>query len=135
MSRTTVAALALALLAAVSSFAGRSEDFVQDLFRRFAYRPATPEEVQYWKGVVEEMRPEAAETRLKHWFFVHAAYKTTLGRTVTIFQVERTVDMLDAGQLDYRAVQYSLFNSPEYRDAKRTGLAGTMMIPLPRDPS
>ncbi len=130
-------ALLLALMGVAGAMASgqKTERFVQDLYRKFAYRQATPSEIEYWSGIVENWTPERAEKRLKHWFFVHAAYKTTLGRTVDLFEVARTVDMLDSGELDFRAVQYSLFHSPEYQDAKRRGLAGTMMIPLSRDPS
>lgn len=117
-----------------AAHAGRTRAFVQDLYRRFAYRRATPAELRYWAPIVERMNPEKAELRLKNWFFVHAAYKTTLGRTVTIQEVKHTVDLLDAGTLNFRAVQYALFNSPEYQEAKRTGKAGTMMVPLPSDP-
>jgi len=127
--------LGLFLGAAGDARADRTESFVQRMFRRFAYRPATPQELGYWSGVVEQMAPERAEKRLRNWFFVHAAYKTTLGRTVTIFDVSRIVDRLDSGELDFHAVQYALFHSEAYRRAKRQGRAGTMMVPLPSDPS
>lgn len=134
--RSLVAMALLALALAAPGQAGRTEDFVQDLYRRFAYRQATPSELQYWGPLVERMDPDRAEKRLKNWFFVHAVYKTSLGRTVTIYDVERTVDLLDSGVLDFRAVQYSVFHSPEYARAKQQGLAGTMMVPLARrDPS
>lgn len=133
--QTALAALLLVGAAAPIQAATKSEKFVERLYRRYAYRSATPAERSYWKGVVESWKPEKAEQRLRNWFFVHAAYKTTLGRTVTFFEVKRTVDMLDAGKLDFRAVQYSLFHSPEYQQAKRNGKAGTMMVTLPSDPS
>jgi hypothetical protein len=121
--------LALLFGMTTSSFAGRTENFVQDLYRRFAYRQATPSELRYWGPVVERLSPDRAERRLKNWFFVHAVYKTSLGRTVTIQEVESTVDLMDSGILNYRAVQYSVFQSPEYQQAKRRGRAGTLMIP------
>lgn len=134
--RRLLASLSLLLLVlAAPAMAGRTEQFVQDLYQRYAYRAPTSSELQYWGPVVERMNPEAAERRLKHWFFVHAVYKTQLGRTVTIHEVERTVDLMDSGVLDYRAVQYSVFRSPEYARAKREGRSGTMMVTLPGGPS
>ncbi len=134
--RTMFRLVAILLLGlATSSFAGRSHSFVQDLYRRFAYRKASPTELRYWAPVVENMAPEAAEKRLRNWFFVHAVYKTSLGRTVTPREVEHTVDLLDSGALDFRAVQYSVFQSPEYKRAKQNGRAGTLMIPLGSNPS
>lgn len=127
--RSLLVSLLFVLVLTGTSQAGRTQDFVQDLYRRFAYREATPSELRYWSPVVERMAPERAEQRLKHWFFVHAVYKTSLGRNVTIQEVEQTVDLLDAGVLDYRAVQYSVFQSQEYQRARQDGRAGTMMIP------
>ena len=129
--RKLLASLGLLLLVlAAPAMAGRTEQFVRDLYQRYAYRAPTSAELRYWGPVVERMNPEQAETRLKHWFFVHAVYKTQLGRTVTIHEVERTVDLMDQGILDYRAVQYSVFHSPDYARAKREGRAGTLMVPL-----
>ncbi|MBI2943509.1 MAG: hypothetical protein HYY25_04855 [Candidatus Wallbacteria bacterium] len=124
-----VAVAALSLTA--SCFAGedRTASFVQDLYQRFAFREASAREISYWSERVHAMTPEAAEARLKNFFFVHAAYKTIVDRTVSIDDVEQMVDMLDKGQLTYQSVQWSLFQSDEYKQAKAQGRVGKLMNP------
>lgn len=130
-SLACIVAVVLAVLFSSSAEArgDRTEAFVQDLYQRFAYRSASPQEVEYWRPRIEDLDPSEAESQLRNWFFVHAAYKTTLGRTVTIQQVRGLVEKLDRGQIQFHSVQRALFQSPEYQEAKRNGRAGTLMIP------
>jgi hypothetical protein len=128
MKSLKIIVLALTVLAVLSSSvfakAPEPEQFVAQLYQRFAYRDPMPAEVTYWADKVLNTTPEAAEKRLKNWFFVHAAYKTSLDRTVTIDQVEHLVDLLDRGELTFQAVQWSIFTSDEYKRAKAEGRAG-----------
>ena len=128
MQPVKIIVLALTVVTLVSGSvyakAPEPEQFVAGLYQRFAFRDATPAEITYWSDRVIQMAPEAAEKRLKNWFFVHAAYKTSLDRTVTIQEVEHLVDLLDRGELTYQAVQWSIFTSDEYKKAKAEGRAG-----------
>jgi len=120
--------MALAVLSitgeAVCAKAPEPEAFVTSLYQRFAFRDPTPNELTYWADRILQMTPEAAEKRLRNWFFVHAAYKTSLDRTVTMDQVAHVVDLLDRGELTYQAIQWSIFTSDEYKKAKAEGRAG-----------
>lgn len=129
MMRLTLILVALVLVITVPASVVRAEapspeQFVVDLYKRFAFRDPAPTEVAYFAQRVLTMSPEAAERHLKHWFFVHAAYKTSLDRTVTIHEVKRLVDMLDSGQVTFEAIQWSIFTSDEYKQAKAEGRAG-----------
>lgn len=112
----------------VTAKAPEPEQFVVSLYHKFAFREPTPQEVQYWADRILTTTPEAAEKHLRHYFFVHAAYKTSLDRTVTISEVEHLVDLLDHGKLTYESIQWSIFSSDEYKQAKAAGKAGKLMI-------
>lgn len=127
----------LGLFLSLGSFAHavpEPEEFVVNLYHRFAYREPTSSEVTYWSEKILTMTPEKAEGHLRNWFFVHAAYKTTLDRTVTMSEVESLVKMLDAGEINYQAVQWSLFTSPEYKKVKAEGRAGKNMMKFTPNP-
>jgi len=128
MNRLLIAAPLIIVLAlgsiTVAHAAPKPEAFVVNLFQRFAYRDPSPQEVTYWAARILDMTPANAEEHLKNWFFVHAAYKTTLDRTVTIFEVKDLVSLLDKGDITYQAIQWSLFTSPEYKKIKAQGRAG-----------
>ncbi|MBI4863118.1 MAG: hypothetical protein HY815_23060 [Candidatus Riflebacteria bacterium] len=132
MRALKIAVLALAVLALTSDslFARvpQPEEFVATLYQRFAFRDPTPAETTYWSERILNMTPELAEKRLRNWFFVHAVYKTSLDKTVTIHQVQNLVDMLDRGELTYEAVQWSVFTSDEYKKAKAEGRAGKFFM-------
>ena len=134
-----VLAIILLSLVIFSSSAGAGEDatrkFVLGLYDRFAFRAPSAHELEYWSGKVYAMTPEAAETHLKNFFFIHAAYKTIVDRTVTIDEVESMVDMLDSGKLTFQSVQWSLFHSDEYKLAKAHGRVGQMMNERSSNPS
>jgi hypothetical protein len=138
LRKTTLVALAILIplmCSVVHANAPSPEEFVTTLFQRFAYRDPQPSEVTYWSERIVQMTPEAAETHLKNWFFVHAAYKSCLNRTVNISEVEGLVNALDKDQITYQAVQWSIFTSDEYKQAKAAGKAGTVFVrdtnPLP----
>lgn len=125
--------LALAMMATtvaspVGAKAPAPEEFVVNLYHKFAFREPTTAEVAYWSEKIMTSTPEAAEKRLRNWFFVHSAYKTSLDRTVTIADVSHLVDLLDDGKLTYQALQWSIFSSDEYKAAKAQGKAGKLMI-------
>lgn len=132
MRALTSLLIALALLASSSAplvaKAPEPEQFVVSLYHKFAFREPMPQEVAYWSERILTMTPEAAEKRLRHYFFVHAAYKTSLDRTVLVSEVEHLVDLLDQGKLTYEAIQWSIFSSDEYKQAKASGKAGKLMI-------
>ncbi|MBI4870961.1 MAG: hypothetical protein HY814_05285 [Candidatus Riflebacteria bacterium] len=138
MRTTKTAMTILVALVLTASMAAAAEDatqsFVNGLFQRFAYREPTAREMTYWTEKVHALTPEAAETHLKNYFFVHAAYKTICDRTVTIDEVESMVDMLNNGQLTYQSVQWSLFHSDEYKLAKAQGRVGKLMNPAANPP-
>lgn len=124
--------VALAIVASsvspVGAKAPAPDEFVVSLYHKFAFREPTPAEVSYWAERIMTSTPEAAEKRLRNWFFVHSAYKTSLDRTVTISEVSHLVDLLDDGKLTYQAIQWSIFSSDEYKAAKASGKAGKLMI-------
>lgn len=139
MKRTPLAtSLFIGFMLLAATVAGAAEDrtaaFVGDLYQRFAFRAPSAREVAYWSEKVHSLTPEAGETQLKNFFFVHAAYKTIVDRTVTIDDVESMVEMLNSGQLTYQAVQWSLFHSDEYKAAKAQGRVGQLMNPAFRRP-
>lgn len=137
MTRTALATRTLTLMVLLGTAvqaAPKPEAFVVDLYHRFAYRQPTPQEVTYWADRILAMTPEDAEEHLKNWFFVHAAYKTTLDRSVTIFEVKDLVTLLDNGEITFQAVQWSLFSSPEYKRAKAEGRAGKNFMKFDPDP-
>ena len=124
--------LALAMMVTVTSPVGAKapapEEFVVSLYHKFAFREPTTTELSYWSEKIMTSTPEAAEKRLRNWFFVHSCYKTSLDRTVTITEVSHLVDLLDDGKLTFQALQWSIFSSDEYKAAKAAGKAGKMMI-------
>jgi hypothetical protein len=128
MRTIRILAVALAVVLVSSEWAAAKapepEAFILSLYQRFAFRDPTPSETAYWANQILQMTPEAAEKRLKNWFFVHAVYKSSLDKTVTIDQVAHLVDLLDRGELTYQAVQWSVFTSDEYKKAKAEGRAG-----------
>ncbi len=138
MRATTTAMAILVSLVLMTCVAQAAEDttqsFVNGLYQRFAFRDASPRELTYWTEKVHALTPEAAETHLKNFFFVHAAYKTICDRTVAIDDVEDMVNMLNSGQLTFQAVQWSLFHSDEYKQAKAQGRVGKMMNPALNTP-
>lgn len=127
---TLILGLAMVTLSVspVGAKAPAPDEFVVSLYHKFAFREPTPAEVSYWSERIMTSTPEAAETRLRNWFFVHSAYKTSLDRTVTISEVSHLVDLLDAGKLTYQALQWSIFSSDEYKAAKAAGKSGKLMI-------
>ncbi len=133
MTRMTriFALMAAVLLLASGAHAGdeSTHDFVNGLYQRFAFRAPTSVELEYWTAEVHARTPQAAETHLKNFFFVHAAYKTITDTTVTADEVNDMVAMLDAGELTYQSVQWSLFQSDEYKAAKARGRVGLPMNP------
>lgn len=130
--RTLHLVLALAvfvgLTGAAEAKAPSPEQFVGTLYRQFAFRDPNPQETAYWSERILGMTPTAAESRLRNWFFVHAAYKTSLDRTVTIFEVSHLVDLLDKEQITYEAIQWSIFSSDEYKRVKAEGRAGKFFM-------
>ena len=128
--KTVVLALSLfgGLGGALLAKAPEPEEFVTNLYHRFAYREPKANEVTYWADRVLHTTPEACEKRLKNFFFVHAAYKTSLDKTVTIDQVEHLVDLLDQDKITFQAIQWSIFSSDEYKAAKAAGLAGKFFM-------
>jgi hypothetical protein len=124
--KTLLVAVALVVVAGTAAIAKapEPEEFVTSLYHRFAFREPTAPEVSYWAERILRMTPEGAEKRLRNWFFVHAAYKTTLDRTVTTQEVEHLVDLLDRGEITFEAIQWTLFSSEEYKRAKAEGRAG-----------
>lgn len=132
MRALTSLMLALAMMATVVSPVGAKapapEEFVVSLYHKFAFREPTTAEVTYWSEKIMTSTPEAAEKRLRNWFFVHSAYKTSLDRTVTISEVSHLVDLLDEGKLTFQSLQWSIFSSDEYKAAKAAGKAGKLMI-------
>lgn len=132
MRALTSLLLALAMMISVTSPVGAKapapEEFVVSLYHKFAFREPTTAEVSYWSEKIMTSTPEAAEKRLRNWFFVHSAYKTSLDRTVTISEVSHLVDLLDEGKLTYQSLQWSIFSSDEYKAAKAAGKAGKLMI-------
>ena len=127
-----ILALTLVVLstAPVGAKAPAPDEFVVSLYHKFAFREPTNDEVSYWSEKIMTSSPEAAEKRLRNWFFVHSAYKTSLDRTVTIQEVAHLVDLLDEGKLTFQAVQWSIFSSDEYKAAKAAGKAGKLMIKM-----
>jgi hypothetical protein len=121
-------ALAISTSSPIAAKAPEPEQFVVSLYNKFAFREPQPAEVTYWSERILTMTPEAAEKRLRHWFFVHCLYKTSLDKTVTIAEVSHLVDLLDSGKLTYEALQWSIFSSDEYKQAKAAGKAGKLMI-------
>lgn len=123
-----VLAILAGLAGAAEAKAPSPEQFVGTLFRQFAFRDPSVQETTYWAERVIGMTPEAAEKRLRNWFFVHAVYKTSLDRTVTIAEVSHLVDLLDRDQITFEAIQWSIFSSDEYKRVKAEGRAGKFFM-------
>lgn len=123
------ALVALALFAPPATFADGTSAFVESLYGRFAFRAPTQGEIQYWERKIHSMPARAVETHLKNFFFVHACHRTLFDKVITIHDVESLVERLDSGELSFQAVQWSMMQSPEYREARQAGRVGRIIIP------